>query len=91
MSKKTMTVRAGEGRQVHFPQRVIAAPGRRTLVLEGDATAEVPCDMRFVRRSLRNGDLVVVQTEDRKRKPKPPKPEPKSEPETARRTDTQEQ
>jgi hypothetical protein len=92
MSDKTIKVRAGKGRQVHFPLRVIAAPGRRTLVLEGDAVVEIPCDMRFVRRSLRNGDLVMVQTEDAKPKAKPPTPKIKPKAETARdrSTDTEE-
>lgn len=71
MTKPKIKVRAGDGLMVHFPQTVITAPGRRTLVLEGDAVAEVPLNMRFVRRSLRNGDLVVVQTEG--------KPEPEAE------------
>ncbi len=89
MSNKTMKVRAGEGRQVHFPQQVIAAPGRRTLVLEGDAVIEVPCDMRFIRRSLRNGDLVMVQTEGKRTEPpKAPKPKPQRKPAPA--TDSEE-
>lgn len=70
MSDDKIKVRAGKGRQVHFPLRVIAAPGRRTLVLEGDRVIEVPANMRFVRRSIRNQDLVVVQTEGN------PEPEP---------------
>ncbi len=89
MSKKTIKVRAGEGRQVHFPQRVIAAPGRRTLVLKGDAVIEIPCDMRFVRRSLRNGDLVMVQTEEPTAKAKP-KSKPKTDATPDRWTDPEE-
>ena len=78
MSENKIKVRAGEGRSVHFTLRVIAAPGRRTLVLEGDRVIEVPLNMRFVRRSLRNRDLVMVQTEG---KPEPvPEIEVESEP-----------
>lgn len=92
MSDKTIKVRAGEGLQVHFPLQVIAAPGRRTLVLEGAAVLEVPADMRFVRRSLRNGDLVMVQTEEPKPKAKSrPKPKPQADPTPPLGTDTEEQ
>ncbi len=81
MTDKTIKVRAGEGRQVHFPLRVIAAPGRRTLVLEGDRVIEVPLNMRFVRRSLRNRDLIMVQTEGNEPEIEPEvEPEPEIEP-----------
>ncbi len=63
MTDEKIRVRAGKGRVVYFPLSVIAAPGRRTLVLQGDRVIEVPANMRFVRRSRRNRDLVVVQTE----------------------------
>ncbi|HEU02893.1 hypothetical protein LCGC14_0605520 [marine sediment metagenome] len=90
MTDKKIQVRAGEGRQVHFPLRVIAAPGRRTLVLDGSTVVEVPLNMRFVRRSLRNGDLLVVQTEEPKPKAKP-KSKPKAEAPPHSWTDPEEQ
>ena len=63
MSNKTIKVRAAEGLRVFFPHAVAAAPGRRTKILEGEETLEVSSNMRFVRRSIRCGDLVVVQPE----------------------------
>lgn len=63
---KTITVKAGTARDgsplvVHFPQRVITAPGRNTLVITGDQTAEVDPNQLFVRKRLRVGDLVIVK------------------------------
>lgn len=78
MSDKKIKVRAGAGLRVFFPHRVVTAPGRRTRVLEGAQVIEVPANMRFVRRSIRCKDLVVVQTEERQPTPVRPKPEPKA-------------
>ncbi len=46
---------------VHFPTRVITAPGRRTLMITGDQVAEVDENQLFVRKRLRVGDLVIVK------------------------------
>lgn len=81
MSDKTIKVRAGAGLRVFFPQRVVAAPGRRTRVLEGAQVIEVPANMRFVRRSIRCEDLVEVQTADLDVVQTEETPEPEIEPE----------
>jgi hypothetical protein len=64
-------VRAGDGLKVFFPLDIKAAPGRRTFVLEGDEVIEVDRTSRFVMRSLRCGDLVMVRTEKAPAAPKP--------------------
>ena len=56
-------VKAGPDLKVFFPLAVKAAPGRRTFVWEGEKVIEVDTSSRFVRRSIRCGDLVVVKTE----------------------------
>ena len=56
-------VKAAAGRPVHFPMSVKAAPGARTLVLEGDTVIEVDDSHRFIRRRLKVGDLVLVKSE----------------------------
>ena len=69
MSKKTITVRAGDGLMMHLPTRVAAAPGGTGLILTGDMTAEVHADDRFVIKRIKKGDLVVVK-QTRATKPK---------------------
>ena len=72
MSKKTISVKAGEGLKVYFPNRTIAAPGGRTFILAGDNVAEVDPEDRFVARRILVGDLVMVkQTRAPKAKAKP--------------------
>lgn len=64
MPKKTIRVRAGEGRLVVFPVRVLAAPGARPYLLEGDDVVEVErCS--FVNKRLRARDLVEVSRDTR--------------------------
>ncbi len=58
---KLIKVKAGEGLMVHFPTRVITAPGARTLVIQGDQVAEVDPNQLFVIKRLRVGDLVIVK------------------------------
>ncbi len=73
-------VKAGRGLKVFFPLDIKAAPGRRTLILEGDEVIEVDASSRFVMRSIRCGDLVVVKTETRARDKVPPKSKSKAKP-----------
>lgn len=75
---KAGTDRTGNPIKVFFPLDIKAAPGRRTFVLEGETVIEVDESHRFVMRSIRCGDLVVVRTEKlaggapkRTRTPKP--------------------
>lgn len=81
MEPKKIRVKAGPGLKVFFPLDVIAAPGRRVRILEGDEVVEVRANMRFVQRSLRCKDLIkvgdspvaappVVQTEKDAEKPR---------------------
>ena len=58
---KAGTTKAGTPLVVFFPQRVITAPGRRTLSITGDQVAEVDPNQLFVRKRLRVGDLVIVK------------------------------
>lgn len=65
-------VMAKKGLRVFFPRRVVAAPGARTLVLEGEAVIEVDGDERFVAKRIRVGELVVIkQTKKPKAEAKP--------------------
>ena len=63
---KVKAGKAKDGSQliVHFPHRVITAPGRRTLKITGDEVAEVDENQLFVRKRLRVGDLVIVKVEE---------------------------
>lgn len=54
-------VQAGKDRVVIFPQSVLRAPGAKSLSISGDTVVEVDDKHRFVRRSLRNGDIVEVK------------------------------
>ncbi len=60
---KMIKVRAGDGLVMHFPRRVVSAPGARTMQIDGDTVVEVDADDRFIRRRLKVGDLVLVKTE----------------------------
>ncbi len=83
---RMITVRAGtmpDGTPlvVTFPLDLAPAPGAKHRRLTGDATVEVPADHRFVIRSRKNGDLVMVKRESpkaakRPSKSAPPKPAP---------------
>lgn len=66
-------VKAKDGLKVFFPLDCMAAPGRKTFVLEGEAIIEVDTVHRFVRRSIRCGDLVVVKTKSVGEAPAKPK------------------
>ncbi len=59
----------GSGLIVHFPTRVITAPGARTLTITGDQVAEVDENQLFVRKRLRVGDLVIVKDQPIKKPP----------------------
>ena len=71
---KLIKVKAGEGLTMHFPQRVVAAPGAKTLQISGETVVEVNGDDRFIRRRLKVGDLVLVKSakvdKPKTRKPK---------------------
>jgi len=69
--ERKVRVKAGDGLKVFLPLDVLAAPGRKIKVLEGDETVEVPLDTRYVRRRLKVGDLVVVESDQ----PRPPESE----------------
>ena len=60
---KMIKVKAAAGLVMHFPRRVISAPGARTLQITADQVAEVDGDDRFIRRRIKVGDLVLVKTE----------------------------
>lgn len=77
--RRMITVRAGtmsDGTPlvVVFPLDLAPAPGAKHRRLTGEATVEVPEDHRFVIRSRRNGDLVVVKRDSAKGDAKPRKP-----------------
>ena len=71
--KKTITVMAGAGRVMHFPKRVIAAPGATTMIISGDQTAQVDEADRFVIKRIQCGDLVVVKATRAQATPAPSK------------------
>jgi len=61
------TYKAGVGRTVAIPQSVKPAPGAKTLIVQGDVEVQLDDSKRFVRRSVRNGDLVVVKAKSAKK------------------------
>lgn len=58
---KTSTYKAAEGLRVVVPMSVKPAPGRRTLELSGDDTAELPDNDPWVVKRVRKGDLVKAE------------------------------
>ncbi len=71
--KSKISVKAKEGLKVFFPLDVVAAPGRRVKILEGEEVIEVPSHMRFVQRRIAARDLVVIKQSKPVRETKPKK------------------
>ncbi len=72
MSKKIIVTAGRKGNQsmiVYLPTNVMTAPGNRVYVVKEGDKVEVDPNNYFIRRSLRNGDLMEVKpTTSRKKK-----------------------